>query len=97
MKILMLTNSLRKGGRERRLLELVKGLVSQSHEVYLISLTDLVEYEYVYQLPIKFEIIIKERKDVGLIFKLRKVIKSFRPDIIHSWDVMSSGYLTARR
>ena len=37
----------------------------------------------------------KKSKDFGLIFKLRRVIKKFNPDIIHSWDVMSSGYLTA--
>jgi glycosyltransferase involved in cell wall biosynthesis len=97
MKILMVINCLSKGGRERRLLELIKGLKEKNKDfdIYLISLSDKIDYQYVYDLPIKFEIIQKKERDVSLIFKLRKVIKKFNPDIIHSWDVMSSGYLTA--
>lgn len=97
MKILMVINCLKKGGRERRVLELVKGLSQQKDfTVYLLSLSDVVEYDYVYDLPISFEVIQKKSdKDFSLIFKLRKIIRSFQPDIIHSWDVMSSGYLMA--
>lgn len=93
----MVINCLSKGGRERRMLELIKGLKEKNldFDVYLISLSDQIEYNYVYDLPIKFEVIAKKDKDIGLIFKLRKIIKQFNPDIIHSWDVMSTGYLTA--
>jgi glycosyltransferase involved in cell wall biosynthesis len=73
----------------------VKGLAQKGCDVYLVSLSDVIEYEYVHDLPITFEIIQKKDKDFSLIFKLRKVIRSFQPDIIHSWDVMSSGYLIA--
>lgn len=97
MKILMVINCLSRGGRERRMLELIKGLTEKNRnlEVYLISLSDRIDYKYVYDLPIKFEIINKKEKDLGLVFKLRKIIKQFNPDVIHSWDVMSTGYLTA--
>ncbi|HEY6503111.1 MAG TPA: glycosyltransferase [Chitinophagaceae bacterium] len=97
MKILMVINCLKKGGRERRVLELVKGLSRQNgYTIYLLSLSDVVEYDYVYDLPISFEVMQKKsNKDISLIFKLRKIIRNFQPDIIHSWDVMSSGYLTA--
>jgi glycosyltransferase involved in cell wall biosynthesis len=97
MKILMVINCLSKGGRERRMLELVKELKAKNRDfnIYLISLSDKIDYKYVYDLPIKFEIIHKKDKDFSLIFKLRKIIKQFNPDIIHSWDVMSTGYLTA--
>lgn len=97
MKILMVINCLSKGGRERRMLELVKGLKEKNKDfdIYLISLSDKIDYQYVYDLPIKFKVINKKEKDFSLIFKLRKIIKQFNPDIIHSWDVMSSGYLTA--
>jgi glycosyltransferase involved in cell wall biosynthesis len=97
MKILMVINCLSKGGRERRMLELVKELKDKNRDfdIYLISLSDQIDYKYVYDLPIKFEIIHKKDKDFSLIFKLRKIIKQFNPDIIHSWDVMSTGYLTA--
>ena len=97
MKILMVINCLCKGGRERRVLELIKGLKEKNKDfdIYLISLNPLIEYPMVYDLPIKFEIINKKSKDLGLIFKLRKIIKNFNPDVIHSWDVMSSAYLSA--
>lgn len=97
MKILMVINCLSKGGRERRMLELIKGLKEKdtTTDIYLISLSDKIDYQYVYDLPIKFEVIRKKDKDVSLIFKLRKVIRQFNPDVIHSWDVMSTGYLTA--
>jgi glycosyltransferase involved in cell wall biosynthesis len=98
MKILMVINCLNRGGRERRMLELIKHLTKNKgeYDICLISLLDLVEYEYVYDLPIRFEIIEKKSdKDFSLVFKLRKVLKEFNPDIIHSWDVMGSCYMLA--
>jgi glycosyltransferase involved in cell wall biosynthesis len=97
MKILMVIDALPRGGKERRMLELIKGLKSQPihFEIYLISLTDLVEYEYVYDLPIRFEVLKRKfKKDPSVIFKLRKIISSFKPDIIHSWSTMASIYLS---
>ncbi|MDP4263350.1 MAG: glycosyltransferase family 4 protein [Bacteroidota bacterium] len=97
MKVLMVINTLYKGGKERRILELIKGLKkhNESFDIYLVSLTNVVHYPYVYDLPITFEIIHKKtgRKDPGLILKLRKIIKNFKPDIIHSWDTTASWYL----
>ena len=50
MKILMVIDSLPRGGKEKRMLELIKGLKNQPDrfDIYLVSLTDWVEYEYVY-------------------------------------------------
>lgn len=97
MKILMVINTLQKGGKERRMLELIKGLKrhDQSFEIFLVSLSDVVDYPYVYDLPIRFEIIAKksEGKDLGLILKLRRIIHQFKPDVIHSWDSTVSQYL----
>jgi glycosyltransferase involved in cell wall biosynthesis len=97
MKILMVIDSLDKGGKERRMLELIKGLVKtgEGFDIYLVSLTDTVEYQYVYDLPIKFEILKRKfRKDPSIIFKLKKIISTFNPDIIHSWSTMASIYLS---
>jgi glycosyltransferase involved in cell wall biosynthesis len=97
MRILMVINTLYKGGKERRMLELIKELKKrdENYEIYLVSLTNVVHFPYVYDLPITFEIISKKhgQKDFSLIFKLRKIIKTFKPDIIHSWDMTASGYL----
>jgi len=97
MKILMVIDSIVKGGRERRMLELVKSLTQpgQDHTIYLVALTNVVEYDYVHQLPIKLEIIErKSKKDLSVVFKLRRIIKTFQPDVIHSWGSMSSVYLS---
>ena len=79
------------------MVELIKALTKPGKDfsIYLVSLTDVVEYEYVYELPIKLEIIKrKSKKDLSVIFKLRKIIKTFKPDVIHSWGSMSSVYLS---
>jgi glycosyltransferase involved in cell wall biosynthesis len=97
MNILMVIDSLDKGGKERRMLELIKGLLKSGEEfnIYLVLLTDKVEYQYVYDLPIKFEILKRRfKKDPSIIFKLGRIISSFKPDIIHSWSTMASIYLS---
>jgi glycosyltransferase involved in cell wall biosynthesis len=97
MKILMVVDSIVKGGKERRMLELVKALTKpgQDYTIYIVSLTNVIEYDYVHKLPIKLEIIERRsKKDPRVIFRLRKIIKSFQPDIIHSWGTMASIYLS---
>lgn len=93
----MVINALKKGGRERRMLELIKGLMrhDQKFEVCLLSLSPLVEYPYVHDLPIRFEIIPgSDSQKMSRSFKIRRIIRDFKPDVIHSWDVTSSGYLS---
>jgi glycosyltransferase involved in cell wall biosynthesis len=97
MRILMVIDSLPRGGKERRMLELIKGLKNSQFQfdIYLIVLTEIVEYEYVYDLPIKFEVIKRKyKKDPSIVFKLKKAITAFKPDIIHSWSTMASVYLS---
>ena len=96
MRILMVIDALGKGGKERRMLELIKGLKAEknSYEITLVSLTDLVGYDYVYDLPIKFIVLKRNSKlDFSIIWKLKSIIKDFNPDIIHSWSTMASVYL----
>ncbi|MDF2380608.1 glycosyltransferase family 4 protein [Nostoc ellipsosporum NOK] len=96
MRILMITNTLKKGGKERRMLELIKGLLKADEycRIMLISLDDIVDYPQVYEMPIRFETIVKGKsKDWKLAFKLRSAIRDFNPDIIHSWDITASAYL----
>lgn len=97
MRILMVVDSIVKGGKERRMLELVKALTrpGQDYSIYLVSLTNVVEYDYVHDLPIKLEIIErKSKKDPRVILKLRKIVRTFKPDVIHSWGTMASIYLS---
>lgn len=93
----MVIDSLDKGGKERRMLELIKGLKKHGNQfdIYLLSLTDRIEYKYVYDLPIKFQVLRRNFKmDPAIILKLKKIISEFRPDIIHSWSTMASVYIS---
>ena len=79
------------------MLELVKALTrpGQDYTICLVTLTNVIEYDYVHELPIQLKIIErKSKKDMSVVFKLRKIIKTFQPDIIHSWGSMASVYLT---
>lgn len=96
MKILMVIDSLDKGGKERRMLELIKGLVAsgKGFEIFLVSLSPQVDYPYVYDLPIRFEILPRKgKKDPFVPMKLRRILREFRPDIIHTWSTMAAVYL----
>jgi glycosyltransferase involved in cell wall biosynthesis len=92
MRIFFIIDALIKGGIERRMLELIKTLSKdKKFDIYLISLNERVDYDYVYDLPIKFETIKRKvKKDFCLYVILYKKIKEFRPDIVHSWGSMAS-------
>jgi glycosyltransferase involved in cell wall biosynthesis len=75
---------------------LIKGLTKDpgKFDIYIISLSPIVEYPIVYDLPVKFQIMAgKDKKKINRIVKIRRIIKTFKPDIIHSWDITCSGYL----
>jgi glycosyltransferase involved in cell wall biosynthesis len=92
--ILIVNDSLQKGGKERRMLELIKGLIQNDYKVILVIITNFIEYDYVYDLPIEFIVIERKYKfEYATFNKLRQIIKKFRPSIIHSWGYVSSIYL----
>ena len=88
MKILFVIDSLRTGGKERRLIELLKGLQDyHDFECELITLSDIIDYDYVRELDVKIHIFGRNiSQDRKIIVKFVKVIRTFRPDIIHCWD-----------
>lgn len=93
--VLMINDSLIKGGRERRLLELIKGLLREgNYSITLVILNDIVEYDYVHQLPIEFILIERKSKyDLSAFWRLYKLVKEKKPDIIHSWSSVASFFL----
>lgn len=95
VKILMLADSLIKGGRERRLIELLRFIdKTNEYKVDLVILKDLVEYDAVYQLKnTKLRVLKRKiKKDPFVFFQLWKVYNEVKPDIIHSWGSMPGIY-----
>ncbi len=93
MRILMFTDSLRAGGKERQLVELIKVLLKKGIKIELVSMNKNIFYKEILNLDIKIHFLIRKfKKDPSIMIRLGKICKSFQPDIIHTWDTMTSIY-----
>lgn len=93
MKVLLLIDSLVAGGRERRLIELIKGFRKDYAEIelHLVVFKEKIHYKEVYDLGIPVQIIKRvPKKNPKVFYKLYALCKSFKPDLIHSWGTMSA-------
>jgi len=90
MKILLLSDSLIKGGRERRMIELIKGLLERSDvEMELVLFANVIDYPEIHDLDIPLHILErKPKKDPRVFYRLYQLCKRFQPDVIHSWSSM---------
>ena len=90
MKILYIIESLRSGGKERRLVELIKGLQT-THEIELILLSSDLHYIEIESFNIKLHRLKRNiKKDFTILFKFNKIMNNFIPDIVHCWDNIAS-------
>lgn len=94
MRILFFIDGLIAGGRERRLVELMKGIkTNPGVEFELVVMNDEIHYKQVFELGIKIHYLIRTtKKDVSAFFKFYRICKAYRPDIIHCWDSMTAIY-----
>lgn len=94
MKSLMLIDSLVKGGRERRLIELLKGFKNYPNlEVALVIFSKRVEYPEIFQMNVPIHFLErKPKKDPRVFYRFFKLCKKEKPDIVHSWGTMPSIY-----
>ena len=94
MKILFLVESLRAGGKERRLSSLINNLVSRDNiELELILFDQEIHYE-ILDSP-KFKVHIVKRlfkKDILSVYKVCKICNKFKPDIVNPWGIMPAFY-----
>lgn len=88
MKILYIIESLNSGGKERRLLSLIKNMIYQGEfEIDLILLSDEIHYKEVFDLDIKLHFLKRNFKmDKQIFRKFQFILKGFDPDIVHCWD-----------
>jgi len=96
MRILFFNDSLVGGGKERRFVQLIKGLNERGHnDLHLISLSDVNDYPIIYNYNINLHIVKRNMKwDLSVFFKLFSCIKKINPDIIHTWSIMTSFYVS---
>ena len=90
MKVLLLNDNLKKGGRERRMIELIKGLLKfPSIILEVVLFKDEIEYPEIHNLNIHIHVIKRKNKILAL-NDLYKVTKEFQPDIVHAWSLMTN-------
>lgn len=94
MKILILIDSLRRGGRERRMIELLKSF--RKHEyihVELVVFSNVIEYPEIHNLPYPIHLIPRiVKKDPTVFYKFYRSARRIKPSIVHSWGTMSTIY-----
>ena len=98
MKILFLINQFAGGGRERRMVELVKGLDRvKDVKMHCVVFHSRVDYTDVLSTGMTIETV-KEPSRLERFKIIKRIIKSYRPDIVHSWldtptELLCLGYL----
>lgn len=95
MKILFVIDTLASGGKERRLTELLKALkLIRGVEFELVIMSENIHYREVLDLDINVHSVLrKSKKDLSVFGRIYKLARMFNPDIIHTWDSMTSVYV----
>jgi glycosyltransferase involved in cell wall biosynthesis len=94
-RILIFIGSLRSGGKERRLIELLTYFKKKTDFEFSVVLTkDEIHYQNFYTLGIPYQVIkkIRKKKDPTVFYQFYRVCKQFRPHLIHTWGRMQSFY-----
>lgn len=98
MKILFFIGNLRSGGKERRLVELLKSL-NKNHkdiELCLVLIRNTIQYEEVLNWNLQIKYFVEEVKSKNPFFIYRRlfnVVKNYKPNIIHSWGNEETFYI----
>ena len=90
----MVIDVLTRGGKERRLIELLKSLTTHTRFRFeLVILSNKIDYHEIFKLDVKVHCLERKIKKDPLIFlSLWKICKEFQPHIIQSWELMASVY-----
>ena len=101
MRITFIIESFKRGGKERRCLQLIQGLNKAGYQdVQIIVVNNNIEYPEIFDTTAKIEIL--DRKDKGLshlqTYKaIKKCICEFNPDIVQAWGELSMFYTSLIR
>jgi glycosyltransferase involved in cell wall biosynthesis len=95
MRILFFIESLRCGGKERRLLELIQYLKENTgYEMILVLTENKIQYPHIYELGVPIKVIKRKylKRDPMLFYRFYKLCNEVKPDIIHTWGSMLAFY-----
>lgn len=95
IKVFFFIDAFNAGGKERRLVELIKGLKFRPEIRFeLVVMSDKIHYQEILGLDVKIHYIVrKSKKDLSVFRKVYKLCKNEKPDCVHCWDSMTSIYV----
>jgi glycosyltransferase involved in cell wall biosynthesis len=91
--ILYLIETLKTGGKEKRLLLLLKNLDYKKYKVYILVADKEIFFREIHDLPLNLYFapdIFKNK--LQYLLDLNKLLNKIRPDIVHSWGQMCTFY-----
>lgn len=94
MRILHLTESLGPGGKERQLVELLRGLFPHRDVESFVAVTDRdeVRYEIKPEHARVIQLVRRGKRDLRLFKRLYELVSGLKIDVVHSWSPMCSVY-----
>src|SRR5882724_8581079 len=95
MRILHLTESLGRAGKERQLVELLRGLFPHHNIESFVAVTDEVDgfrYEIDREHAQIIQLVRRGKRDLRLFKSLHELVSNLKIDIVHSWSSMCSIY-----
>jgi len=93
IRILHISGGLGPGGKERQLIELLKNTDQNKYEIGLVTFGKNQHYSQVARENSSFfRELAKRPSRLEPFFTIWKCFREFRPDIIHTWDSLSSMY-----
>ncbi len=95
MKILFFSENLHSGGKERRIVELIKELSKYNqYEVQLVLTRKNIHYEEIERYGTKIHYLERKfwKKDPSVFFRFCLLVERFKPDCIHVWGRMVAIY-----
>ncbi|MBD1397716.1 glycosyltransferase family 4 protein [Pontibacter sp. JH31] len=95
IRVLFFIGSLRSGGKERRLVELLTYLSNSGrYEIFVVLTLSEIHYNQFLNLNIPYKIIQKRwrKYDITVIPEFYRITKKFRPDLIHTWGRNQTFY-----
>ena len=95
MRILHLTESLGRAGKERQLVELLRGLFPHRNIKSFVAVTDEVDgfrYELDREHAQVIQLFRRGKRDLRLFKSLYELVSNLKIDIVHSWSSICSVY-----
>jgi glycosyltransferase involved in cell wall biosynthesis len=92
LRIVITTHQLSRGGKEKQLMVLAKGLQEKKYDVLIISTKQLKKdnYYHEYEFPVQQIKCLENKSYISGFFKFKREVLNFKPDAIITFDIQTT-------